>query len=101
MIDDDVTIAETTAEYFNFFDIKTAYVTGYNEAETFLEENEVSLKNFIKYCIKSRSLPLTWHHGYMMPAVAVLLHDLYIVLNDMPGEVDRNSKLYRQWLLFN
>ena len=43
MIDDDVTIAETTAEYFNFFDIKTAYVTGYKEAETFLEENEVSL----------------------------------------------------------
>lgn len=43
MIDDDVTIAETTAEYFNFFDIKTAYVTGYNEAEKFLEENEVSL----------------------------------------------------------
>lgn len=43
MIDDDVTIAETTAEYFNFFDIKTAYVTGYNDAETFLEENEVSL----------------------------------------------------------
>lgn len=43
MIDDDVTIAETTAEYFNFFDIKTAYVTGYNETETFLEENEVSL----------------------------------------------------------
>lgn len=43
MIDDDVTIAETTAEYFNFFDIKTAYVTGYNEAEIFLEENEVSL----------------------------------------------------------
>ena len=43
MIDDDVTIEETTAEYFNFFDIKTAYVTGYNEAEIFLEENEVSL----------------------------------------------------------
>lgn len=43
MIDDDVTIAETTAEYFNFFDIKTAYVKGYNEAETFLGENEVSL----------------------------------------------------------
>lgn len=43
MIDDDVTIAETTAEYFNFFDIKTAYVTGYNEAGIFLEENEVSL----------------------------------------------------------
>lgn len=43
MIDDDVTIAETTAEYFNIFDIKTAYVTSYEEAETFLHEHQVSL----------------------------------------------------------
>jgi len=43
MIDDDVTIAETTAEYFNIFDIKTAYVTGYDEAVAFLRENTVSL----------------------------------------------------------
>lgn len=43
MIDDDVTIAETTAEYFNFFDIKTAYVNSYEEAEVFLRENQVSL----------------------------------------------------------
>ncbi|MBQ8569281.1 MAG: response regulator transcription factor [Oscillospiraceae bacterium] len=43
MIDDDVTIAETTAEYFNIFDIKTAYVTSYEEAEKFLYENQVSL----------------------------------------------------------
>lgn len=43
MIDDDVTIAETTAEYFNIFDIKTAYVTGYEEAEAFLREHQVSL----------------------------------------------------------
>lgn len=43
MIDDDVTIAETTAEYFNMFDVSTAYVTSYEEAERFLEENEVSL----------------------------------------------------------
>ena len=43
MIDDDVTIAETTAEYFNIFDIKTAYVTSYDEAVSFLEENQVSL----------------------------------------------------------
>ena len=43
MIDDDVTIAETTAEYFNIFDISTAYVTSFDEAVKFLEENQVSL----------------------------------------------------------
>lgn len=43
MIDDDETIAETTAEYFNIFDIKTAYVTSYAAAEQFLQTNEVSL----------------------------------------------------------
>ncbi|MGN0615568.1 response regulator transcription factor [Ruminococcus flavefaciens] len=43
MVDDDITIAETTAEYFNIFDIKTAYVTGYDETLKFLDENEVSL----------------------------------------------------------
>ena len=43
MIDDDVTIAETTAEYFNIFDIKTAYVTSFEEAVAFLEEHQVSL----------------------------------------------------------
>lgn len=43
MIDDDVTIAETTAEYFNIFDIKTAYVNSYEEAEAFLTQHTVSL----------------------------------------------------------
>ena len=43
MIDDDATIAETTAEYFNMFDITTASVGSYEEAEEFLEENQVSL----------------------------------------------------------
>ena len=43
MIDDDVTIAETTAEYLNIFQVKTAWVTGYDEALAFLQEHEVSL----------------------------------------------------------
>ena len=43
MIDDDVTIAETTAEYFNIFDIRTAYVNSYEDAEAFLEQHTVSL----------------------------------------------------------
>ncbi|MBQ7990743.1 MAG: response regulator transcription factor [Oscillospiraceae bacterium] len=43
MIDDDETIAANTAEYFNIFDIRTAYVTGFEAALAFLEENTVSL----------------------------------------------------------
>ena len=43
IVDDDVTIAENTAEYFNMFDVPTAYVTSYDEAIAFLEKNEVSL----------------------------------------------------------
>lgn len=43
VVDDDLTIAENTAEYFNIFDIKTAFVTSYEDAVKFLEENETSL----------------------------------------------------------
>ena len=43
MIDDDEMIAQATAEYFNMFDVKTAYVTSYEEAIKFLEDNHVSL----------------------------------------------------------
>ena len=43
MIDDDEVIAQSTAEYFNMFEIKTAYVTSYEEAESFLDKNTVSL----------------------------------------------------------
>lgn len=43
IVDDDITIAENTAEYFNMFDVPTAYVTGYDDAIVFLESNEVSL----------------------------------------------------------
>ncbi len=43
VIDDDETIAENTAEYFNMFDISTAYVTGYEAAEAFLQAHTVSL----------------------------------------------------------
>ena len=43
VVDDDITIAETIAEYFNVFDVETAYVTSYESALDFLEKNEVSL----------------------------------------------------------
>ena len=43
MIDDDEVIAQSTAEYFNMFGYKTAYVTSYEEAVEFLTKNMVSL----------------------------------------------------------
>lgn len=43
VIDDEREIAEYTAEYFNMFDIKTAYVLDYESAAAFLKEHEVSL----------------------------------------------------------
>lgn len=43
VIDDELEIAASTAEYFNMFDIKTAYVTTYEEGLMFLEEHQVSL----------------------------------------------------------
>ena len=65
------------------------------------QSGEVSLKNYIKYCIKIRTLPLMgWRH-YTMPTVAVLVVDVYIALNKMPEKIDREGKLYRHWLIFN
>lgn len=43
MIDDDETIAASTTEYFNIFDIKTAYVTSFEAAVEFLSQHQVSL----------------------------------------------------------
>ena len=43
MIDDDTMIAMATAEYFNMFGVKTAYVTSYEEAVGFLGRHQVSL----------------------------------------------------------
>ena len=43
MIDDDEVIAQSTAEYFNMFNVKTAYVTGFDEAVSFLDGHRVSL----------------------------------------------------------
>ena len=65
------------------------------------DSGEISLKNFMKYCVKSRSLPLTnWRH-YTMPPVAVLAGDVYRELENMPKKSVLSGKLYQQWLIFN
>lgn len=43
IIDDELEIAETTAEYFNMFEIKTAYETNYQDGMEFLKRHQVSL----------------------------------------------------------
>lgn len=43
IVDDDNLIAESTAEYFNMFDVVTGYVLDYDSAVRFFDENEVSL----------------------------------------------------------
>ena len=65
------------------------------------KSGEVSLTNYIKYCIKSRALPLRNWRYYTMPPVAVLADMVYWELENMPGKAVEQSKLYQQWLIFN
>lgn len=43
IIDDEILIAETTCDYFNMFDITSAYETSYEDGLKFLNENTVDL----------------------------------------------------------
>lgn len=43
IIDDETALAESTAEYFNMFEVQSAYVTSYQEGIDFLKENETAL----------------------------------------------------------
>lgn len=43
IVDDEEVIAQSTSEYFNLFELHTAYVTGYEECLAFLTGNTVSL----------------------------------------------------------
>ena len=65
------------------------------------KSGEVSFENLVKYCIKSRSLPLKNWKYCTVPPTAALLGELRSALKNGPGKVDRNSKLYQHWLIFN
>lgn len=43
IVDDELAIAQSTCEYFNLFELSSAYVTGYDECLDFLSANTVSL----------------------------------------------------------
>jgi hypothetical protein len=65
------------------------------------EKGEISAKNYITYCIKSRNVPLSDWKRYTVPAVAALLPDLVCALNGKTENAGLKSKLYRQWMIFN
>ncbi len=43
IVDDELPAAQSTAEYFNLFEVPSAYVTSYGECLEFLKNNDVSL----------------------------------------------------------
>lgn len=43
IVDDETAIAQSTSEYFNLFELPSAYVTGYEQCLEFLKEHTVSL----------------------------------------------------------
>ena len=43
IVDDEIALAETTCEYFNMFEVKTAFVLSAEACERFLEEHEPSV----------------------------------------------------------
>ena len=64
-------------------------------------KGEFSWKNFVKYCIKCRTLPAGNWKYYFVPPAAVLVKEIYEALNGQPGKIDRNAYLFRSWQLFN
>ncbi|MDO5292510.1 MAG: response regulator transcription factor [bacterium] len=43
VVDDELELAESTSEYFNLFDVKTGFVTDYEECIKFLQDNTTDL----------------------------------------------------------
>jgi predicted nucleotidyltransferase len=65
------------------------------------KSKEISLVNYIKYCVKSRSINVKDFSLYCLPAVASILPTLYNEVKSAPALLDKNSKLYKHWLIFN
>ena len=109
----DRTLKEDMISFWNsvrdLFQFALRSVSGGAEYKDFCSEiytrcrkgGETSLKNYIKYCIKSRSMPLKNWKYHTVPAAALLAAEISPALNTMPEKIDKQSKLYRQWLIFN
>ena len=62
---------------------------------------ETAIRNFIKYVVKNRTLPLKNWKYYTAPTVVLLVNDVYTALHKIPENGVWKSKLYQQWLIFN
>ena len=65
------------------------------------KNGELSMKNFVKYCVKSKFSALAKSRYCTMPAAALLVSDVYSALNTMSEMPIEQSKLYKHWLIFN
>ena len=98
-------------QYWNgvrdFFRFAMRYCAGVEQSGDMIRgiyekcSGERSLKNYMKYCIKTRVLPLTDWKMYTIPPVAGILPELYAALDQLPAELNKQGKLYRHWLIFN
>ena len=52
MIDDDVTIAENTAEYFNMFDVSTAFVNSFEDAVRYVYASSLD-RSALEYRVRN------------------------------------------------
>ena len=66
-----------------------------------IKGNEYSIKNWIKYSVKTRSLPFNNWKNYTLPGVVLLLPQIALQLDEMPQNLPKDGKLYSHWLLFN
>ena len=98
---------EDVREFFRHAVLQTAGAASPGEIKRGIysecrQRGETSPLNFVKYLVKSRSVPALgmWKY-HTMPTVAVLVPELFRALEEMPEKSCRESKLYQHWLIFN
>ena len=62
--------------------------------------DQKKIENGMKHCIDLRLCAGCPYSRYA-ECTMMLLKDLYAVLEKTPEELDKESKLYRHWLIFN
>ncbi len=98
---------QNVREFFHSAMVRCAGATKENDFKDGIyiccsRSRERSIVNYMKYCIKTRTLPLIPPGYHTIPPVAVLAGDVFSALSrNIPQAVDKQSKLYRHWLMFN
>ena len=94
-------------DYFESAMVRCAGVKKYNDFQDGIytrcySNKETKLINYIKYCVKTRTLELITPRYYTIPPVAVLAGEVFSAFcNNQHLTIDKQGKLYRHWLIFN